>query len=133
MDKKFIFGAGTALGLTLGASGFVFVENEQPIAAQEAVLLEEITGDSKNEITAKITESGASSDIVCKQGVISNHPDKTYCTDGKTAGFLLTEESAALLKEEVEDKAPELVAEAVTIKNEEGKLYIEAKGIVEVK
>lgn len=50
-------------------------------------------------IEAKAKMAGAKGAVTCKHGVISNHPDRVYCTDGGTAGFLLSDDEAAELGE----------------------------------
>lgn len=39
-------------------------------------------------ITAAMAKAGAV-EVICQAGAISNHPDRIYCADDKTAGFLL--------------------------------------------
>lgn len=90
-DQKTIAGAALALGISVGILGGLAVNNADeappvdPIAADD-VLLESA------ELHRQMTESQAEGVVSCKRGVIDNlPPNRVYCFDGKTAGFLLSE------------------------------------------
>lgn len=46
-------------------------------------------------VRGKAERAGATGAVSCARGVISNAPDRVYCTDGGTAGFFVTESEAA--------------------------------------
>ena len=51
------------------------------------------TGAGEEELKEQLRESNAQGAVVCKQGIVSNMPPETvYCSDGKTAGFVLRPE-----------------------------------------
>lgn len=71
----------------------------------------EIKGAAAAVIADAYVQAGAAGDLVCQRGVISNHPDRIYCTDGRTAGFLLPPEVESA------------VASSAAVRVEGGKVY----------
>lgn len=58
----------------------------------------ELTGEVGETVLAQAQQAGAVGEIKCRRGVISNAPDRLYCTDGKTAGWLVDEDKAVDLE-----------------------------------
>lgn len=84
----------------------------------------ELTGAAVAPFVAKAQEAGASGQIECRRGVISNHPTRVYCTDGKTAGWLIGMTMAQALLAEVRDKIPGVTADEVFLLTDaDGRLW----------
>lgn len=129
--KSFMLGVSTALGLTLGGGAIVYNTSGEPVAVIRAEGTEEITGDAKAPLATKLDESGAQGSVVCRKGVIDNLPPETiYCTDGGTAGFVLSPEEAADLLGEADAKLAGVVADEVFIQAVDGKVYVGVQGVV---
>jgi len=126
-----IIGGGAALALAIVGKGFVETDaGRTAVDIVEAATL--IVGDAKAPVLSRISKSGATGTLVCKVGVIANHPTKTYCTDGGSAGFLLSETEAADLLGEAEDAAPDVVADEIEIAADgRGGLVAGVRGIKE--
>jgi hypothetical protein len=75
----------------------------------------------------QLTEAGAA-EVECRAGVISNKLDRTYCWDGKTAGFLLGKQTLEDLAGAIEAAFPGLIAEAAYLQIKDGALYLSASG-----
>lgn len=43
-----------------------------------------------DEIAKAAFQAGAAGPVICRYGVVSNHKDKVWCTDGGSAGFFAT-------------------------------------------
>ena len=133
MNKKLILGLSTALGLSIIGNGIFLLDSGQSSPDQLVAGSVELSGGSKSPLVAAINQSGASGEVICERGVISNMPDRTYCTDGKTAGFILTVQAAAALVSETESKLPGMVSDSLTLQIDEvGKLYVSSKGVKDV-
>ena len=62
-----------------------------------------VTGAASEPLAQAVVDSGAVGSLSCKSGVISNLPPETvYCTDGKTAGFVLPSKVAGDLLDETD-------------------------------
>ena len=108
------------------SAGSVYIlvdgQHQQVALVDELGATVEITGIARTPIGNAVRDSGAIGVVECARGVISNMPDALYCTDGKTAGFVLEETTAdALLTESGAD------AEAVRLAVEGGRIYAQPK------
>lgn len=131
MGTKILAGSSLALGLALGALGVVLLSDGTTQAVQLAQGAAELTGATADVLATKLVESGAQGAVTCKRGVLSNMPEVTYCTDGKTAGFVLDVKTEADLTTEVDEKLGGLVADALTIQaDESGRVYVSVEGVV---
>ncbi len=89
----------------------------------------ELTGDAKTPLLEAAERAEAKGGIVCRHGVIANHPTDVYCTDGGTAGWLLDKATAAALFGEASAKV-EGVADAVAVTVLDDKVYVGTKDAV---
>lgn len=87
--------AAMVVGLAGGVAGGLLV---RPGADADATYSRNMVEIDSPELAMAMTEAGAES-IECNRGVISNHPDRVYCTDHGTAGFLLATNLEALLSD----------------------------------
>ena len=126
MGTKILVGSSLALGIALGASGVVLLDDGKPQAVQIAQGVAALTGTVADVLVAKLAESGAVPEgVTCRRGVLSNMPETTYCTDGKTAGFVLDEKTEADLTTEIDEKLGGLVADSIMVQaDESGRVYV---------
>lgn len=127
-------GLSAAVGAIV-ASGVLTIAGQDPIdvdvyKATSAALPIEVAGGAKTKLAAQLEESGAQGAVTCKRGAVSNEPDKVYCTDGLTAGFLLDAATDSALLGEVASKAGELASDDIEIQAADGKIYAKAASVV---
>lgn len=105
MDKKQLTIA--ALAALVGAGSIYLIDDKGGTAQVELVGVADPEekplqkGGAHDEVAVKIAESAApDGKVVCRYGVISNHPNRVYCENG-TAGFLLSEAAGLALATDV--------------------------------
>lgn len=93
-DKKNV-----ALAVLLAAAlaSNAYLLRRADLAIVESAPAVELTGEAKASLVTAMTQAAASGPIVCERGVISDLPDRVYCKDGGTAGFLIPIEMDPLL------------------------------------
>ena len=92
----------------------------------------QLVGAAAAPFVTKAVEAGAAGAIECKRAVISNHPDRVYCTDGKTAGWLIGNTLALALLNEVKSKLPSVTADEVRLSiDQDSKLWATKIGMDE--
>lgn len=131
---KIFVGAASLLAAALGGAGLGSVidgvetdQGHRGVRHVQGVV--DIIGSAHTAVDSAMTRSGVSADLVCELGRASNYPDRVYCYDGKTAGFLLPPGTASGLQSEIEAGLPEGTAsERIIIKREGGGLKAHVSG-----
>lgn len=130
MERKLVLGLATVLGLSILGNGYILLDSGDKLPVNLARGQIEVQGDAKSALATAVVVSGGTDKLTCKRGVIANHPDRVYCADGKRVGFLLDEQTAEDMADEVRSKLGEIVSDEATIIVEDGKVYVTALGAV---
>jgi hypothetical protein len=132
MDRALVLGLANAVGLAI-LGGAILVQGDERIPVEVVDASAELTGAAAGPLTARVAESGAQGELLCKRGVISNlPPDTLYCTDGKTAGFVVPDKVAEDLVSELDDKLG-VTSDELRVEVHEGKVYAGARGLRETR
>ena len=129
--KPILIGAGTALGILLLGVGYMKTDAGPDVEVSVAQAASEISGQGKTPLLAAIAKAGGVGDLTCERGTISNHPARVFCTDGKTAGFLLPAGLEKKLFDEVKADLPGFVSDRVEFRRDDvGGLFVVSHGVV---
>jgi len=121
---KLAFGAASVIGIGIALAGLSvsrLVDTVETSEGTKSIVpdsgVADVAGASKTSMESAMDQAGSADDIVCEKGRASNFPDRVYCYDGRTAGFLLSEGDAAVLLSEIEAEIPSgIVADRVIIR-----------------